>query len=120
MTHDGGACGNQAFSTGATPPHARSRKPSALRPTMIGHFRQAQLGENRIEAFVQTPALCLRNRGEESGFLLSAVSAMRRDYQRPFLRRRFSLEISAMTSRRRWISLSNASSLGRSFLRPRG
>ena len=92
---------------------------STLGPTLIGDFRQFQVGENRVETFVRTPLLNLSNDREDSRLLLGGVTAMRRNYQRPFFRRRFSLEISAMTSRRRWTSLSSASSLGRSFLRPR-
>lgn len=93
---------------------------STLDPTLIGGFRQFQIGENRIETFVRTPLLNLSNYRKDGGLLFGGVTAMRRNYQRPFFRRRFSLEISAMTSRRRWISLNSASSLGRSFLRPRG
>jgi hypothetical protein len=93
---------------------------STLGPTLIGDFRQFQVGKNRVETFVRTPLLNLSNDREDSRLLLGGVTAIRRNYQRPFFRRRLSLEISAMTSRRRWISLSSASSLGRSFLRPRG
>lgn len=92
----------------------------AIRPAMIGRFWQTQVPENGGDPLMRTTRLRQGNRRQNLGFLVAGVTALRSDYQRPFFSRKFSLEISAITSRRRWISVTSASSLGRNFLRPRG
>ena len=91
-----------------------------IRPARIGCFRQTQVAENSVDLFVGTTRLGQGDGRKNLGFLVGTVTTLRSDYQRPFFRCRFSLESSAITSRNRWISVSSASSVGRSFLRPRG
>ena len=73
----------------------------AIRPTMIRAHRQPHLRQKGVETFGGTPELSLGNRRQESRFLLCGVATLWRDYLRPFFSRRFSLVISAMTSRSR-------------------
>ena len=92
----------------------------AIGPPPIGPQGQSELFQDRVQTFGRAPSLRLSDRFQNPCFLGGGVAMMGRLYQAPFFRRKFSLVISAITSRKRWTSLSKASSLGRSFLRPRG
>lgn len=113
-------CGRNRFAMGYDDAIRELFLTSPICPAMIGCFRQTQVAENGVDLFVGTTLLCQGKGCQNLGFLVGTVTALRSDYQRPFFRRRFSLESSAIPSRRRCTSVSNASSVGRSFLRPRG
>src|SRR5512135_3114712 len=76
--------------------------PSA--PALIGGLGQTQVVQHRFETALRTQLTSMLHNVQELVFLGSRVAAIGRDYQRPFFRRRFSLESSAITSRRRSIS----------------
>jgi hypothetical protein len=73
----------------------------SMGPAAISSQWQSQLSQKGLKTSSRAPSLCVCDRFEDLRLLGGRVAMVRRNYQRPFFSCKFSLVISAMTSRRR-------------------